>query len=183
VEFQNEKEGIKRDVLSKKKYRGNFRWILMDTKKEKKGEAKFGCDLCDFYTSHKSKYETHFATLKHQRIHLDTKKGQKGEEKDELSYVCECCDYVTCDKTKYERHLLTPKHEKTKKGEEKDQKRQLEELKNICVCGNAYVFPSGLYKHRKKCNFSNKENLMAETLQKTTNLFVVRQLFWKEQIR
>lgn len=148
----------------------------MDTKKEKKGEAKFGCDLCHFYTCDKTKYEKHLATLKHQRIHLDTKKGQKGEEKDEPNYVCECCDYVTCDKTKYERHLLTPKHEKTKKEKkrrEKERKGELEELKNICVCGNAYVFPSGLYKHRKKCNFSNKENLMAETLQKT-NEFICR---------
>ena len=148
----------------------------MDTKKDKKGQAKFGCELCDYYTCHKSKYEKHLVTMKHTRIHLDTKKGQKGEEKDEPNYVCECCDYSTSHKTKYETHLLTAKHKRTKKDEKrtkKDQKGQLEELKNICVCGNAYVFPSGLYKHRKKCNFSNKENLMAETLQKT-NEFICR---------
>lgn len=138
----------------------------MDTKKEKKGEAKFACKLCDYYTSHKTKYEKHLMTVKHGRIHLDTKKGEKGEEKDCPDYVCKCCDYITCDKTKYERHLLTAKHKRDQKGEKgtkKDQKGQLEELRNICVCGNAYVFHSGLYKHKKKCNFIH----FAETLQKT----------------
>lgn len=148
----------------------------MDTKKGEKGEANFGCDLCDFYTSHKSKYEKHLNTVKHGRILLDTKKGQKGEEKGETQYVCECCDYFTCDKSKYDRHLLTAKHKKEKKGEKrtkKDQKGQLEELKNICVCGNAYVFRSGLYKHKKKCTFSNNEAMMAKTLEKT-NEFISR---------
>ena len=148
----------------------------MDTKKDKKGQAKFGCDLCDFYTCHKSKYEKHLNTVKHGRILLDTKKGPKGEEKDKPQYICECCDYSTSHKTKYETHLLTAKHKKTKKDEKKtkkDQKGQLEELKNICVCGNAYVFRSGLYKHKKKCTFSNNETKMAETLQKT-NEFISR---------
>lgn len=148
----------------------------MDTKKEKKGEAKFVCELCDYLTCDKTKYEKHLNTVKHGRILLDTKKGQKGEEKGETQYVCECCDYFTCDKTKYDRHLLTAKHEKTKKekkGSKKERKGDLEELKNICVCGNAYVFRSGLYKHKKKCTFSNKETMFAETLQKT-NEFISR---------
>lgn len=141
----------------------------MDTKTDKKGQSKFGCELCDYYTCHKSKYEKHLVTMKHTRIHLDTKKGQKEEEKGEPQYVCECCHYSTSHKTKYETHLLTAKHKRAKKDEKRtkrDQKGQLGELKNICICGNAYVFPSGLYKHKKKCNFIN----FAETLQKNNEI-------------
>ena len=147
----------------------------MDTKKGEKGEATFCCVLCDYYTSHKTKYEKHLVTMRHARILLDTKKGEKGEEKGQVQYVCKLCDYFTSDKTKYDRHNLTAKHKKGQKGEkrdQKDQKGQLEELKNICVCGNAYVFPSGLYKHKKVCKIIQKDSIFAETLQKT-NEFIL----------
>uniref|UniRef100_A0A6C0HT82 C2H2-type domain-containing protein n=1 Tax=viral metagenome TaxID=1070528 RepID=A0A6C0HT82_9ZZZZ len=142
----------------------------MDTKKEKKGEATFCCVLCDYYTSHKTKYEKHLNTTRHARILLDTKKGEKGEEKGQAKYGCEKCHYFTSDKTKYDRHILTAKHKKGQKGEKKDQKGQLEEMKNICVCGNAYVFQSGLYKHKKKCNLVKKDEIFVETLQKTNEI-------------
>lgn len=147
----------------------------MDTKKGEKGEATFCCILCDYHTSHKSKYEKHLATMKHARILLDTKKGEKGEEKGQAQYFCKTCDYSTSDKTKYERHNLTAKHKKGQKGEkrdQKDQKGQLEELKNICVCGNAYVFSSGLYKHKKVCKIIQKDLMVVKTLQKT-NEFIL----------
>lgn len=145
----------------------------MDKKKDKKGQAKFGCELCDYFTSHKTKYEKHLVTMKHERIILDTKKGQKGEEKVEIQYICESCDYFTSHKTKYERHILTAKHKRTKKDQKetkKDQKGQLGESKNICVCGNSYVFQSGLIKHRKKCNFLNKDNLLLKCIESNAAL-------------
>ena len=48
----------------------------MDTKKDKKGQKRtkiFSCELCDFNTSHKNKYERHLSTLKHKKRANDTK--------------------------------------------------------------------------------------------------------------
>tara|TARA_Y100000591_G_scaffold16440_1_gene12357 strand:+ start:1201 stop:2148 length:948 start_codon:yes stop_codon:yes gene_type:complete len=65
-------------------------------------------------------------------------------------FICEKCNFETSRKSQYERHLLTDKH-----------KRKQMEIKKIqkvpddvsCKCGRLFKTNSGLWKHKKKCNF------------------------------
>lgn len=84
----------------------------MDNKKERKKESKYGCEVCYYYTSDKTKFTKHQHTTKHQLLLLDNEWITKGSKK-----------------------------EKT------------ENSKCVCECGKAYVFQSGLLKHKKKCKF------------------------------
>jgi len=61
----------------------------MDTKREKKGESKYHCECCYYFTSDKTKYTKHCQTIKHN----DTKMIQKGREKEKTRNPktdCEC---------------------------------------------------------------------------------------------
>ena len=84
----------------------------MDNKKERKKETKYGCEVCDYYTSDKTKFTKHRQTAKHKLLLLDNEWITKGSKKDKT-----------------------------------------ENSKCLCDCGKAYVFQSGLLKHKKKCNF------------------------------
>ena len=75
----------------------------MDTKRDKKGQKRtknYCCELCDFNTSHKNKFERHLSTLKHKKRANDTKMIQndtflsffqkKGPQGKCSQYACEC---------------------------------------------------------------------------------------------
>jgi len=84
---------------------------------------------------------------------MDNKKDQKRESK----YACESCDFYTSHKTKFTNHCQTIKHKLSfldnKWITEKTKKDKTENSKCSCECGKAYVFQSGLLKHKKKCIF------------------------------
>ena len=113
---------------------------------------------------------------------MDTKREKKGECK----YQCKCCDYYTSDKTKFTKHCHTIKHNDTKmilKGREKEKTIN---PKTECECGKSYAYPSGLFRHKKKCNFVPLETDLKEVvktliykntelLEKNTELFDIIQ--------
>jgi hypothetical protein len=89
---------------------------------------------------------------------MDSKKFPKVP----LNFCCEICYYYTSRKSQYDRHLATDKHKKM----ENDSKMivngsglvQKVPLYN-CVCGKAYKYDSGYYRHKKKCmNNSTDKN-------------------------
>jgi hypothetical protein len=87
---------------------------------------------------------------------MDNKKVPKVPKKtkyynDNQQYLCEKCNYNTSRKSQYQRHLLTNKHSKYNLEE------QLEN-KFVCCCGKLYNYLTGLYKHKKKCNFINNND-------------------------
>ena len=72
-------------------------------------------------------------------------------------YFCENCKYYTSRKSQYVRHLETDKHYKNIK------QPATKVLNNFtCICGNTYLYKSGLYKHKKKC--ADKKKMSNEEL-------------------
>jgi hypothetical protein len=47
--------------------------IVMDSDFTKKNENKYGCNLCDLYTSKKTDYHRHLSTVKHKNVVNDSK--------------------------------------------------------------------------------------------------------------
>ena len=83
---------------------------------------------------------------------METEKNEKNEYK----YVCIKCDFKCFYKCDYERHLGTAKH-KWKQMETFGTKKTYE-----CICGKEYNTRSGLFKHKKKCNYKTPEQIKEE---------------------
>jgi len=78
--------------------------------------------------------------------------------KNRINYECKNCDYFTHNKTDYTKHCKTNKHKNailaTKinlLATEKSQKSQ--ENSFSCDCGKNYKDKSGLWRHRKQCQY------------------------------
>jgi hypothetical protein len=69
---------------------------------------------------------------------MDTKKTLK------TFYICECCTFEECRQKCYINFI-----NKHKKRLQEDTEKTLK--KYICICGNEYLYPQGLSKHKKKC--------------------------------
>jgi hypothetical protein len=112
----------------------------MSTKKGPKGPLSFNCEICNFICSKRSKYDIHILTAKHKE---STEKGPKGP----LSFNCEKCNFICSKKSKYDRHILTAKHKASTTVDKKVPHSV------ICECGKKYKERTGLWKHKKKCNY------------------------------
>jgi hypothetical protein len=94
--------------------------LIADIKK-----TKFSCEICEYITDHKSKFDRHLLTAKHLvGIKNLAKKGQ---------YYCAICDIETDNKTNYEKHKMTAKHQYGINGingieklQKKDKKRDID---------------------------------------------------------
>ena len=78
--------------------------------------------------------------------------GAKKGKKEQNEYYCENCDYGTSKKSSYDDHLLSAKHNKSMVSHQ-----ILPKLcsKYICQnCNKEYKDNSGLWKHKKVCNFT-----------------------------
>ena len=89
---------------------------------------------------------------------LGAKKGEKGLS----NYFCEYCHYTCNTKYKNDRHLLTSKHIQATNSNglatEKGQKGQ-KVILHICEnCNKEYNDRSGLWRHKKKCNYKESES-------------------------
>ncbi len=74
-------------------------------------------------------------------------------------YYCKLCDFSTCKLTDYNRHMVTQKHLRNELATQSNVKN--EKLSFICEnCGKEYNDRSGLWRHKKICNFdnTNKDN-------------------------
>ncbi len=72
-----------------------------------------------------------------------------------LTFVCENCHFVTSNKKDYSRHILTKKHISNV-----SQSLSTEfSPKNLCecICGKTYKDNSGLWRHKKVCNYDDNK--------------------------
>jgi len=72
-----------------------------------------------------------------------------------FNFYCNFCSFNTCNKKDFNRHNLTKKHIVNvfqSESMEKTQKNPYE-----CNCGKTYKDNSGLWRHKKKCTFEEKE--------------------------
>jgi hypothetical protein len=70
-------------------------------------------------------------------------------------YNCEKCTFNTCNKNDYNRHILTKKHLFNEYQTLSINNTQKNFYK--CNCGKIYKDYSGLWRHKKICNYNNKE--------------------------
>lgn len=77
--------------------------------------------------------------------------------KNAQNFLCDSCDLICGKYSNYKIHLLTQKHKNGIKQVTNDTDKQNTEFE--CVCGHAYKFKSGLYRHKKKCEKAQKPNI------------------------
>tara|TARA_B000000437_G_C11681639_1_gene319506 strand:+ start:202 stop:1248 length:1047 start_codon:yes stop_codon:yes gene_type:complete len=100
----------------------------------------FECEYCDFTCFKLSDWNRHITTAKHINR---TKNTQKNAEK----FECKLCDYKGNKQRDIDRHYLTAKHINRTKNTPKNAE------KFECDCGKTYKARSGLWNHKKKCDF------------------------------
>ncbi len=79
-------------------------------------------------------------------------------------FTCQTCDFICSKQSNFNKHVATPKHISQCQGYKSD---------IVCDCGKKYNYPSGLWRHKKKCNYikpvkDEKNNDMVEHLIKET---------------
>ena len=72
-------------------------------------------------------------------------------------YNCEKCNYTTQRKSQYDRHILTSKHIRIHENTENSSKKV--KVYECERCNNQYKFHSGLWKHKKTCNYIHNNNV------------------------
>ena len=72
-------------------------------------------------------------------------------QKNAKDFICESCDFKCSIKFDYARHLSTRKHVINVNGNHVEIKKNSFE----CNCGKEYKSISGLWKHKKICNYEN----------------------------
>ena len=77
--------------------------------------------------------------------------------KNRKKYECDFCHYVTSNKSDFEKHTNTMKHKINEKAIIGSQKSQNVAKLYECICGKRYCDNSGLWKHKKKCNYNSTE--------------------------
>ena len=69
------------------------------------------------------------------------------------NFTCQLCDFVCCKKGDYNRHVLTRKHKIATNG-------NMDGIDKSCytcdVCKKEYLDRTGLWRHKKKCNNTEK---------------------------
>jgi hypothetical protein len=78
--------------------------------------------------------------------------------KNPQNFYCINCNYTSCNKKDYNKHINTIKHKNSE-----NQCFSIQKSPKIptfeCLCGKKYKDNSGLWRHKKKCNSKNIENL------------------------
>ena len=96
--------------------------------------------------------------LSHYLVIMETFLAEKSRT---YKYVCDKCEFKCNDKRDYERHLHTAKH-RWKQMETFGTKKTYE-----CICGKEYNTRSGLFKHKKKCNYKTPEQIKEQSMWRT----------------
>lgn len=86
---------------------------------------------------------------------------QEFSSESSVNYVCKLCDYSTSRNSQYQRHIKTDKHKNNEKStvcQQMSTNATTQGSKFVCDCGKIYKERTGLWRHNKKCYFSNNEN-------------------------
>ena len=78
------------------------------------------------------------------------------------NFTCKCCDYNTSRPSQYSRHLLSAKHKKLEISTNFNNLStdfNKKSSKFECQCGKVYKERTGLWRHKKVCDF---EELISE---------------------
>ena len=74
-------------------------------------------------------------------------------------FYCEKCDFTTSKQSNFNKHLLTRKHKMEISGIFGNAEEMSKNAKAfMCSCGKFFVSHSGLWKHKKKCNFEEEKD-------------------------
>ena len=75
-------------------------------------------------------------------------------------FYCDNCDFKCCKTSDWNRHLLTAKHKKYVKGDDLVTKGDANYIFYTCdLCNKNYTSRNGLWKHKKKCQTTNAQDL------------------------
>jgi hypothetical protein len=89
---------------------------------------------------------------------MATEFSENSENKSTIFY-CNLCDYKCCKKQFWVQHIKTQKHKMASgNGVAKNGNILETTCKHICACGKYYEDRSGLWKHKKSCNFKNSDS-------------------------
>jgi len=80
--------------------------------------------------------------------------NEKNPKKPQI-FSCELCDFISSNKKDYTRHLQTVKH-KINENQCFSIKNTPKNPKHECVCGKKYADYSGLWRHKKICDYKSK---------------------------
>jgi len=71
-------------------------------------------------------------------------------------FCCSLCDFLCYKKSNYDNHCLTKKHRYRVSGNKMENAEIKKNATYECKCGKIYSNPSGLWKHKQKCNQEQK---------------------------
>jgi hypothetical protein len=116
--------------------------------------SKF-CNICNLQCVSPKSYETHINCSRHKKIVIDQNRtnGNEKSPKSSANYVCALCDYSTSRKSQYCRHLATDKHVVTVLAINGNSSAIVKVPNDYTctLCKKTYKDPSGLWRHKKKC--------------------------------
>ncbi len=128
------------------------------------------CETCNIKLQSAHLLKIHNKTKKHCKRLIDfkTKMPQFNPlfccEKNEKNYECINCHFKCCFLSDWKRHLTTRKHIELVNGNEFTKKNDASRHK--CeYCEKMYKTQSGLWKHRTKCIYSNKNDNISKNTQ------------------
>jgi hypothetical protein len=78
--------------------------------------------------------------------------------KKKSTYTCVYCAFTCSKQSNYNKHILTQKHLKNINDILKLKKRAENAASLQCDCGRSYKHNSGLWRHKKTCDFNNNNN-------------------------
>ena len=85
-------------------------------------------------------------------------------QKTPCKFNCEYCDFKCSKQSDWCRHINRTKHLLNEKRykmftNDKIKTQKTQEHIFICECGKSYCYSSGLWRHKKQCNPTNKDNI------------------------
>ena len=128
------------------------------------GIAKYSCKSCNFINNTSQLYMKHLKTDKHKKTILEEQEKEHVQEKEEKEQEKEEKEEEQEKKQEKEEKEQEKKQEKEqeKKQENKEYEKELKKQDEfICKkCMKEYKNNSGLWKHKKTCEFEKKDQDM-----------------------
>jgi hypothetical protein len=138
-------------------------------KREKKEKVIRRCDTCNISFLTEKQQEDHNKTTKHinrsKMMETISKEMEiKNPIKNPTKYSCNKCEYNTDNKKDYKKHLMTRKHSMETFG---NKNSPIIPNTFICaICSKNFNTKSGIWKHKKKCNYiEEKEKIEPEVIE------------------